>query len=156
MHDPETGQLLYTSYSAVGTRLGLAWEYQFIPLGIMATCAAKLMELEPLAPGTRFEKYTLPAGHELVPVQAAVVARVKQHGETGRHALQLPGDPDLAFAQGRAPAQELAVPLELAHKVRNRYLHRSASTGLQGLNDNRKGMGERREDGRPHRLVFPG
>jgi hypothetical protein len=40
--------------------------------------------------------------------------------------------------------------------VRNRYLHRSASRGFQGLADGRAGMAERRQHDQPHRLVFPG
>ncbi|WP_046247474.1 hypothetical protein [Hymenobacter terrenus] len=77
------------------------------------------------------------------------------HGEQGRHVLQLPYDPDLPFEPAPTPVP-LPVDLALAQLVRNRYLNRSASRGLQGLSDGRPGMGERREKGRPYRLVFPG
>ncbi len=69
--------------------------------------------------------------------------------------LQLPYDPDLPFEPAPTPVP-LPVDLALAQLVRNRYLNRSASRGLQGLSDGRPGMGERREKGRPYRLVFPG
>jgi len=155
VHDPDTGQLLYTTYSAVGRRLGLTWEYQFIPLRLMADCATQLMLLEPLTPGSRFERYTLPDDHPLAPVQAAMLQEVAGHGVQGRHALQLPFDPNLAFEQPPTPVP-LPIGWDLAKLVRNRYLHRSASRGLQGLSDGRPGMGERRQHGQPHRLVFAG
>ena len=157
VYDPNTGYLLYTTYSSVGKRLGLTWEYQFIPLAVMAGCARKFMTLEPLSSGSRFEKYTLPSDHVLVPVQRAIEQQVSKHGERGRHALQLPQDPALSFAQ--APAlvcTPLPLGFDLVQRVRNRYLHRSASKGFQGLADKRIGMGERRNANAPYRLVFPG
>lgn len=159
VYDPDTGQLLYTTYSAVGRRRGLTWEYQFIPLRVMADCASKLMDLWPLTPGSRFERYALPPAHPLAPVLAAVLGQVAGHGEQGRHALQLPQDSTLAFETApAAAAAPLPVDAALARLVRNRYLHRSGSIGFQGLTDgwDRKGMGERRQHGQPHRLVFPG
>jgi hypothetical protein len=155
VYHPDTGQHLYTTYSTVGRRLGLTWEYQFIPLAIMAQAAAKLMTLEDFVED--FEKYTLPADHPLTPLRQAIEQEVGKHGEQGRHALQLPQDPALSFKKGPAPVPTpLPVSLDLVKLVRNRYLHRSASRGWQGLADKRLGMGERRQAGKPHRRVFPG
>jgi hypothetical protein len=149
--------LLRTTHSAVGRRWGLTWECQFIPLAIMAEAAGKLMTLQGFVED--FEKYALPADHPLTPVQQAIKQEVSKHGEQGRHALQLPYDPDLSFEEAPAPVvTPLPVSFELVQLVRNRYLHRSASIGLQGLSDgwDRIGMGERRQAGKPHRLVFTG
>jgi hypothetical protein len=143
----------------MGRRRGLTWEYQFIPLAIMADCAGKLMRLEELSPDGPFGKYTLRPGHDLVPMQQAIKQEVDQHGEQGRHVLRLPHDPSLPFKTGPKPAPtDLLLDFELVKTVRNRYLHRSASRGFQGLLDgpSRVGMGERRKDGRPYRIVFPG
>ena len=140
-----------------GRRRGLTWEYQFIPLRIMADCAGKLMSLQGFIED--FEKYALLPEHPLAPVQAVVLAQVSQHGEQGRHVLQLPNDPSLPFETGpEAAVAALSLDFELVKMVRNRYLHRSSSRGFQGLLDgpSRVGMGERRLGREPHRLVFPG
>ena len=157
VYDTDTGRFLYNYETAVGERFNLTWEYQFIPLGIMATCAGKLMQLEQLVPGSPFEKYTLPAGHELLPVQEVFVKQVNGHHEQGRHALQLPDDPNLDFKKKPVAILEpLKLQISQVQLVRNRYLHRSASRGIQGMADGRPGMGERRHKGQPYRLVFPG
>jgi hypothetical protein len=134
VYDPNTGHLLYTTYSSVGKRRGLTWEYQFIPLALMAGCARKLMTLQDFVED--FEKYTLSADHPLAPVQRAIEQEVSKHGERGRHALQLPQDPALSFKQAPAPmCTPLPLGFDLVQRVRNRYLHRSASRGFQGLLD---------------------
>lgn len=160
VYDPETGYLLYTTHKSVGRRCDLTWEYQFIALGLMAEYAAKSdMKLEPLAVGSRFEKYTLAADHALQPVQQAIVKQAGDHGQQGRHVLCFPDDPTLPFENSPIPTpkpEPVKVSLEVAKHTRNRYLHRSASTGIQGLNDGRPGMAERRLEHHPHRLVFVG
>lgn len=153
--DPETGSYLYTRHEATGVRLGLGPDYQFIPLRIMADNAQKVkMELEELSGD--FAKYAIGGGHELAPVQAAILAQVSQHGSAGRHALTVAGD----TWQLPSGAQVTRLPLAPGQVVllRHRYLHRSASTGTQGLNDGfgRIGMGERRAQGRPHRQIYEG
>ena len=153
VYDEETRQVFYSTYSYAGRRLGLTWHYQFIPLAIMAGAAGKLMILESLSPGSRFEKYTLPPDHMLVPVQQAIEQQVAGHGEQGRHVLAFPDDPTLSFNPVPTPVT-LPVDFELVQRVRNRYLHRSASRGM--FTDGRIGMGDRRKDQLPHRLVFPG
>jgi hypothetical protein len=150
-------EITRSALGLTGRRLGLTWEYQFIPLRIMADCAGKLMRLQAFVED--FEKYALPPDHELIPMQAAVLAQVDQHGEQGRHVLQLPHDPSLPFDKGPEPTfTKLLLDFELIKTVRNRYLHRSASRGFQGLLDgpSRVGMGERRKGNRSYRVVFPG
>jgi hypothetical protein len=152
-------EITRSALGLMGRRLGLTWEYQFIPLAIMADCAGKLMLLEELSPDSRFGKYTLADNHVLAPVQRAIEQQVAGHGEQGRHVLQFPYDVELPFKTAPDPVTKpVLIDFELVHKVRNRYLHRSASRGFQGLLDgpSRVGMGERRKDGRPYRIVFPG
>jgi hypothetical protein len=68
----------------VGTRRALRWHYQFIPLRLMATYAqAHGVSWQPLRPGSRFGKYALSPGHELLPVQAAIEAAAAGHGGAG-------------------------------------------------------------------------
>ena len=158
VYDPEIGQLLCTTHQSVGHRCDLTWEYQFIALGLMADYAAKSqMELTDFVED--FQKYALPADHALQPVQQVIVKQAGNHGQQGRHVLCFPGDPILPFENGPIPApkpEPVAVSLEVARRTRNRYLHRSASTGILGLNDGRPGMAERRLEHQPHRLVFAG
>ena len=155
VYDPETGMYLYTRQEATGVRLGLRPDYQLIPLRIMAEQACKVA-MELFALSGRYGKYAIAGGHELAPVQAAILAQVGQHGDSGRHALTVAGD-NWQLPPG---AQTTRLPLNAAQIVllRHRYLHRSASTGVQGLNDGmgRIGMGERREHGQPHRQIYTG
>jgi hypothetical protein len=68
----------------VGTRRALRWHYQFIPLRLMATYAQQHgVSWQPLRPGSRFGKYALSPGHELLPVQAAIEAAAAGHGGAG-------------------------------------------------------------------------
>ena len=153
VYDPETGWQVATRRWAVGVRLGLRPDYQFIPLRIMADQARKYaLDLEELSGD--FTKYTVGVNHELAPVQAAILAKVLDHGGQGRHALVL----DSGEWQVPPDAQRTTLPLTPAQVLvlRHRYLHRSGSTGVQGLDDGRIGMGERREDNLPHRKIFPG
>ena len=156
VYDAETGTQIGTRKWVVGTRRNLNQDYQFIPLRIMADNARKVdMSLENLS--GRFAKYTIPGNHPLTSVQAAILAQVGQHGASGRHALLLAGE--TAQVPPNALRTQLPLSAEQARLLRNRYLRRSASIGVQGLGDgwDRKGMGERRdEQERPHRLIFPG
>jgi hypothetical protein len=152
-------RLIHTTYSYAGRRLDLTWEYQFIPLAIMADCAKNhSLDLLDLGPGSPFVKYSLPADHPLVHVQQVIKAQVAVHSEQGRHVLRFQHDPSLPFEAPAPAVVTLPLRYDLVQLVRNRYLHRSASKGFQGLDDGREriGMGERRKDGQPHRLVFIG
>lgn len=150
----EYGNQIDTRRWAVGIRKHLGQDYQFIPLRIMAENAEK--EAMSLWPRTnRYAKYAIASGHPLAPVQAAILAQVGQHGSHGRHALVLPGE------WSQVPPDTQVSPLALTPGqsvlVRHRYLRRSASTGFQGLDDGRLGMGERRDDDhRPKRKIFLG
>ena len=118
----------------VGTRRALRWHYQFISLRLMATLAqAHDVSLQPLRPGSRFGKYALSPGHELLPVQAAIEAAAAAHNGRGRHALRL---------------EELPLGAPLARRVHNTYLHQSVSESV--------GMSANFIDGQPRRRVFPG
>ncbi|WP_223648588.1 hypothetical protein [Hymenobacter psoromatis] len=151
--DPETGQYLYTSHEATGVRLGLRPDYQFIPLRVMAD-QARQHEMNLFEIANRYAKYAIENGHELAPVQAAILAQVGQHGGTGRHALVLSsGEWQLP---PHAQITRLALTPTQVIVLRHRYLHRSASTGVQGLDDGRFGMGERRQHGQPHRKIYTG
>jgi len=148
VYSPQTGQFLYVKESAVGLRRGLRYDYQFIPLGIMADCAQQHggMSLAPLSNRGRYSKYTLLPGHPLLPVQSAIKAKVQGHGASGRHALKLPGDTRLGT--------QLPLGLEQVHLLRNRFMHRSAGLGF--WSDGRKGMAERRENNQLKREIFHG
>ena len=100
----------------------------------MATLAqAHDVSLQPLRPGSRFGKYALSPGHELLPVQAAIEAAAAAHNGRGRHALRL---------------EELPLGAPLARRVHNTYLHQSVSESV--------GMSANFIDGQPRRRVFPG
>jgi hypothetical protein len=117
-----------------GQRRGVRWDYQFIPLRLMATYAQDYgMSLQPLRPGTRFGKYALSPGHELLPVQAALEAATTQHGGSGRHTLSL---------------EQAKLSTRHIHLVRNRYLHHSVSDKI--------GMSANYVNGQRRRQVFPG
>jgi hypothetical protein len=151
VYDPNTGQLLYTTYSAVGKRLGLTWEYQFIPLAVMAQAAGKLMTLEPLSSGSRFEKYTLPSDHVLVPVQRAIEQEVSKHANEGAMPATAPG-PGPAFAAGPG-----CTPLPLGFDLSARAQPLPAPLGqprFQGLGARAAlGMGERATPTPAYRLI---
>ena len=87
VYHPDTGQYLYTTYSTVGRRRGLTWEYQFIPLAIRAQAAGKLMQLESLDPNGKFAWYTIPTDHPLTPLQQAIEQEVGKHSEQGQGAM---------------------------------------------------------------------
>lgn len=114
----------------------------------MADCARQhgAMELSALNAQGRYGKYTLPPGHPLLPVQAAIRGQVQGHGASGRHALTLLGD--------TRPGTRLALGPDQVRLLRRHFLHRSAGLGF--WSDGRKGMGERRENGRLKREVFHG
>lgn len=148
VYNPQTGQKMYTREWLVGIRRGLRHEYHFIPLGIMATCARQQgsMTLAALTNSGRFGKYTLPPGHPLLPVQAAIQGQVQGHGASGRHSLKLLGD--------TRPGVLLALGPDQVRLLRHRFLHRSAGLGF--WSDGRKGMGERRVNDKLEREVFHG
>ena len=148
VYSPQTGQKLYERQFVIGNRKGLRYDYQFIPLGIMADCAQQhgAMTLAPLTNRGRFSKYTLPAGHPLLPVQSAIRSQVQGHGASGRHALKLLDD--------TRPGTLLALNPEQVRLLHHRFLHRSAGLGF--WSDGRKGMGERRENDKLKREVFHG
>ena len=148
VYSPQTGQKLYERQFVIGNRKGLRYDYQFIPLGIMADCAQQhgAMTLAPLTTRGRFGKYTLPPGHPLLPVQSAIRDQVQEHGASGRHVLKLLDD--------ARPGMRLALNPDQIRLLRHRFLHRSAGLGF--WSDGRKGMGERRENDKPKREVFHG
>lgn len=154
IYDPESGQKMGTRQWAVGTRLAVRHDYQFIPLAIMAACAEKQsLELEALR--GRFAKYSISSDHVLAPIQAAIQTHVDQHGASGRHVLTLPDEQPAGTA--------LDLSMEQLRLLRGTFLHRSASNqglgfglGLNLFNDGRTGMGERRKDGKPYRHVYAG
>lgn len=154
VYDPQTNAFLYTRRWAVGTREDVRADYQLIPLALMADHARKeAMRLEAFVDD--FVKYALPADHHLAPVQAAIAQGVADHWDTGRYALTL------ADGTWQVPPGAAVTPLALTPAqvlvLRHGYLHRSASTGWQGTDDGRFGMGERRDDDhRPHRTIYPG
>ena len=156
-YDPQTGAHLGTRYTPMARRPRVLAGYQLIPLGIMADAAREPgnMSLFPLSLEGRFAKYALQPTHPLAQVPARILAQVGRHGHAGRHVLFFAGDPVPAFRAAPKPAF-FELPAGAARFVRHRYLHRSASTGIQGLNDGRLGMGERRQDGQPHRDIFTG
>ena len=158
-YDPQTGAHLGTRYTPMARRPRVLAGYQLIPLGIMADAAGESgpgkMSLFPLSLEGRFAKYALQSAHPLAQVQARILAQVGRHGHAGRHVLYFAGDPVPAFRAAPKPAF-FELPAGAARFVRHAYLHRSASTGLQGLNDGRLGMGERHQDGQPHRDIFTG
>ena len=155
IYDPQTGAHLGTRYIPMTRRPKVLAGYQLIPLRIIADAAKQpgAMSLRELTED--YAKYTLPPTHKLAPVQARILAQVGRHGHAGRHVLFFAGDPVPAFRAAPKPAF-FELPAGAARFVRHRYLHRSASTGIQGLNDGRLGMGERRQDGQPHRDIFTG
>ena len=155
IYDPETGAHLGTRYTPMARRPKVLAGYQLIPLRIMVDAAKQpgAMSLRELTED--YAKYVLPPTHKLASVQAQILAQVKQHGHAGRHVLSFDGDPTPAFRSAPKPAF-FELPAGEARFVRHAYLHRSASTGIQGLNDGRLGMGERHKDDQPHRDIFTG
>ncbi len=153
VYNPQTGQKMYTRRWPVGIRRALRHDYQFIPLGLMATCAREQghMRLAALTPGGRYGRYALAGNHPLAPVQAAIQQQVRGHGASGRHVLRLPDD---VRPSNGVPGVPLALNLGLVHLLRHRYLHRSA--GISFGADGRIGMGERRENNKLHRLIYHG
>ena len=118
----------------VGTRRALRWHYQFISLRLMATQAKEYdVSLQPLHPGSRFGKYALSPGHELLPVQSAIETAAAAHKGSGRHVLTL---------------EQLPLGAPLVHRVRNAYLHQSVSDSI--------GMSANYIKGQPRRRVYPG
>jgi hypothetical protein len=159
IYDPETGAHLGTRYTPMARRPRVLAGYQLIPLRIMAEAAGQEgtggMTLSPLSPEGRFAKYVLAADHPLAQLQNQIMTQVSSHSYASRHVLFFANDPVPAF---RTPPKPNAVelPVGAAQFVRHDYLHRSASTGIQGMNDGRFGMGERHQDGQPHRDIFTG
>ncbi len=150
----EWGQQIGTTKWAIGKRKDLNQDYQFIPLRIMADNAKKV-DMDLWYIGGRYAKYAIAATHPLAPVQAAIMARVSQHGSSGRHALVLSDEWSQILPNTRP--EVLALTPGQAVMLRHCYLRRSASIGIQGLSDGRLGMGERRDsNNRPHRKIFPG
>ncbi len=144
------GNRLFTKRSVVGIRKNVRPDYQYIPLAIMAACAKKpgQMDLEMLSKNGRFGKFTIGPDHELAQVQAVIQGHVAGHGVSGRHSLKLLGDVRPGVLLPLSPAE--------VRRLRNRYLHRSASIGLGLGGDKRIGMGERLEDKKPHREIYHG
>ena len=157
IYDPETGAHLGTRYTPMARRPKVLAGYQLIPLRIMIDAAKQpgQMSLFPLSLEGRFAKYALSPTHPLAQVQARIQAQVERHGHAGRHVLYFDGDPAPAFRSAPKPAF-FELPAGEARFVRHAYLHRSGSTGIQGLNDGRLGMGERHKDDQPHRDIFTG
>jgi len=109
-YNPYGGGGAVSQHFIRGERKRLRWDYQFIALALMHARANPYVALQPLAGD--YSKYSIQQNHVLAPVQAAILAKAAHYGATGRHALAL---------------DNLGLPLELVHKVRNRYLHRSGS-----------------------------